>query len=127
MARKGDVAFMGGGKLSKGVVKPKPQSAPILLCTFFKGSEIIIRDWFQWPVVFTAQHQWHGSGCGGVHDGSRKDRSFQDEHRIKRLHFVFIHRQLYGGDSYVILYTYQVNKREHYIIYFWLVSIFVLF
>ena len=33
-----------------------------------------------------------------------------------------IHRQLFGGDSYVILYTYLVNGREYYIIYFWLVS-----
>ncbi len=31
-------------------------------------------------------------------------------------------RQLYGGDSYVVLYTYQVNKREHYIVYYWLVG-----
>ncbi len=32
------------------------------------------------------------------------------------------HGQLFGGDSYVILYTYLVNNREHYIIYYWLVS-----
>ncbi|XP_060597289.1 gelsolin-like [Ruditapes philippinarum] len=25
----------------------------------------------------------------------------------------------YGGDCYVILYTYQVNGREHYIVYYW--------
>lgn len=29
--------------------------------------------------------------------------------------------QLYGGDSYVIHYTYLVNKKEHHIVYFWLV------
>ena len=28
--------------------------------------------------------------------------------------------QFYGGDSYIILYTYLVNGKEHYIIYFWL-------
>lgn len=27
--------------------------------------------------------------------------------------------QLYGGDCYVMLYTYLVNEREMYIIYFW--------
>lgn len=31
--------------------------------------------------------------------------------------------QLYGGDSYVILYTYLVNGKEKYIIYFWQVKI----
>lgn len=30
--------------------------------------------------------------------------------------------QLYGGDSYVILYSYVVNKKEHHIVYYWLVS-----
>ena len=28
--------------------------------------------------------------------------------------------QFYGGDSYVLLYTYLKNRREEYIIYFWL-------
>ena len=32
------------------------------------------------------------------------------------------HGQLYGGDSYVILYTYMLNGREMYIIYYWLVG-----
>ena len=27
--------------------------------------------------------------------------------------------QFFGGDSYVILYTYLLNNKEHYIIYFW--------
>ena len=27
--------------------------------------------------------------------------------------------QFFGGDSYVILYTYLVNGKENYIIYFW--------
>ena len=27
--------------------------------------------------------------------------------------------QFFGGDSYVILYTYVVNRKENYIIYFW--------
>ena len=30
------------------------------------------------------------------------------------------HGQFFGGDSYVILYTYLKNKNENYIIYFWL-------
>ncbi|PAA82592.1 hypothetical protein BOX15_Mlig008406g3, partial [Macrostomum lignano] len=29
------------------------------------------------------------------------------------------HGQFYGGDSYVILYTYKVNGREQYIVYYW--------
>lgn len=28
--------------------------------------------------------------------------------------------QFYGGDSYIVLYTYLVNGKENYIIYFWL-------
>ena len=28
--------------------------------------------------------------------------------------------QFYGGDSYVILYTYLINGKENYLIYFWL-------
>ncbi len=35
---------------------------------------------------------------------------------------VWLHSQFYGGDSYIILYTYLVNKIENYIIYFWLGS-----
>ena len=27
--------------------------------------------------------------------------------------------QFFGGDSYVILYTYILNNKENYIIYFW--------
>ena len=34
--------------------------------------------------------------------------------------------QLFGGDCYVIHYTYMVNGRENHIIYFWLVSRFVM-
>jgi hypothetical protein len=30
------------------------------------------------------------------------------------------HGQFYGGDSYVMLYTYIANRKEEYIIYFWL-------
>ena len=30
--------------------------------------------------------------------------------------------ELYGGDSYVILYTYSVNGREQYIVYYWQVG-----
>lgn len=33
--------------------------------------------------------------------------------------------QFFGGDSYVILYTYEVNGVENFIIYFWQVSICV--
>lgn len=27
--------------------------------------------------------------------------------------------QFFGGDSYVILYTYLLNNKQNYIIYFW--------
>lgn len=30
-----------------------------------------------------------------------------------------LYGQFFGGDSYVILYTYLVNGKENYIIYFW--------
>lgn len=30
-----------------------------------------------------------------------------------------LYGQFFGGDSYVILYTYIVNRKENYIIYFW--------
>jgi len=30
-----------------------------------------------------------------------------------------LHGQFFGGDSYVILYTYLINNKENYIIYFW--------
>ena len=32
----------------------------------------------------------------------------------------------FGGDCYVILYTYEKDRREHYIIYYWLVCNFPL-
>lgn len=38
-----------------------------------------------------------------------------------------LHGQFFGGDSYVVLYTYQVRGREQYIIYYWLVSSVCLF
>lgn len=31
-----------------------------------------------------------------------------------------LYGQFFGGDSYVILYTYLVNGKEAYLIYFWL-------
>ena len=34
-----------------------------------------------------------------------------------------LYGQFFGGDSYVILYTYKVRGREQYIIYFWQVSL----
>ena len=30
-----------------------------------------------------------------------------------------LYGQFFGGDSYVILYTYLINNKENYIIYFW--------
>ena len=30
-----------------------------------------------------------------------------------------LYGQFFGGDSYVILYTYLINSKEKYIIYFW--------
>jgi hypothetical protein len=30
-----------------------------------------------------------------------------------------LYGQFFGGDSYVILYTYKVNRKENYIVYFW--------
>ena len=34
-----------------------------------------------------------------------------------------LHGTFFGGDCYVILYTYQKEKREYYLIYYWLVSL----
>ena len=30
-----------------------------------------------------------------------------------------LYGQFFGGDSYVILYTYKINRKENYIVYFW--------
>ena len=30
-----------------------------------------------------------------------------------------LYGQFFGGDSYVILYTYKANRKENYIVYFW--------
>ena len=32
--------------------------------------------------------------------------------------------EFYGGDSYVIHYTYLINGKEEHIIYYWLVSLY---
>lgn len=33
-----------------------------------------------------------------------------------------MHGQFYGGDCYLVLYTYRVSNREQYILYMWQVS-----
>ena len=54
-----------------------------------------------------------------VDDGSGKVEIW----RIEDFDMVSLDRgmygQFFGGDSYVILYTYMVNRKENYIIYFW--------
>ena len=33
-----------------------------------------------------------------------------------------VHGVFFGGDSYVILYTYKKDRKEQYVVYYWLVS-----
>jgi len=58
-------------------------------------------------------------GANLVDDGS----GTVEIYRIEDFHMVpldlALYGQFFGGDSYVILYTYLVNNRESYIIYFW--------
>lgn len=56
-----------------------------------------------------------GSGTRKMWRVERKDNTYEMVELEKKYH-----GQLYGGDSYVILYTYLVNGKEHYIIYYWL-------
>ena len=62
--------------------------------------------------------------------GSRKSQSLVDDGsgqvqiwRIESFDMVpldsALYGQFFGGDSYVILYTYNVGRKECYIIYFW--------
>ena len=30
-----------------------------------------------------------------------------------------LYGQFFGGDSYVVLYTYKVGRKENYVVYFW--------
>lgn len=36
-----------------------------------------------------------------------------------------LHGYFYGGDCYLILYTYEVNGKKNYILYMWLVKNFI--
>ena len=56
-----------------------------------------------------------GQGTKKIYRIERKGNTY-DMVELEKKH----HGQLYGGDSYVILYTYLLNGREHYIIYYWL-------
>ena len=62
--------------------------------------------------------------------GSRKSQTFIDDGsgkvevwRIEHFDMVPIEEELHGqffaGDSYVVLYTYYVGRKECYIVYFW--------
>ncbi|XP_041374750.1 advillin-like isoform X3 [Gigantopelta aegis] len=55
-----------------------------------------------------------------VDDGSGKVEVWRVDnfelHEVPSAH----HGEFFGGDCYVIQYTYKVNKRENYIVYFWL-------
>lgn len=58
-----------------------------------------------------------------VDDGSGKLQVWVIEGKVGKWDKVPVpeekHGQFYGGDCYILLYTYQVNKRDEYIIYFW--------
>ena len=69
----------------------------------------------------SAMHkQRERKGRNLVDDGS----GTMDIYRIEDFKMVpldlALYGQFFGGDSYVILYTYLINNRESYIIYFWL-------
>lgn len=62
--------------------------------------------------------------------GSKKSQTFVDDGsgnvqvwRVENFDLVpvdpALYGQFFGGDSYVILYTYNVGRKENYIVYFW--------
>lgn len=61
---------------------------------------------------------------GMVDDGTGAKKIFRIERKGNTYEMVELEKkyygQLFGGDSYVILYTYLLNGREMYIIYYWL-------
>ena len=54
-----------------------------------------------------------------VDDGSGKVEIWRIEDFERVPQEQGLYGQFFGGDSYVILYTYLVNSKENYIIYFW--------
>ena len=54
-----------------------------------------------------------------VDDGSGKVQIWRIEDFEMAPQEQGLYGQFFGGDSYVILYTYLVNNKENYIIYFW--------
>lgn len=54
-----------------------------------------------------------------VDDGSGKVQIWRIEDFEMASQEQGLYGQFFGGDSYVILYTYLVNNKENYIIYFW--------
>jgi len=56
-----------------------------------------------------------GTGTMVIHRIERKGNTYDMVELEKKYHGT-----LYGGDSYVILYTYLVNNKQNFIIYFWL-------
>lgn len=54
-----------------------------------------------------------------VDDGSGKVEVWRIEDFELQAQEKALYGQFFGGDSYVILYTYLVNSKENYIIYFW--------
>jgi len=69
--------------------------------------------------VSTMHQQRERKGRNLVDDGS----GTMDIYRIEDFKMVpldlALYGQFFGGDSYVILYTYLINNKENYIIYFW--------
>jgi len=61
---------------------------------------------------------------GMVDDGTGTKKIWRVERKNNTYEMVELEKkyfgQLYGGDSYVILYTYLVNGKENYILYYWL-------
>ena len=55
-----------------------------------------------------------------VDDGSGKVEIWRIEDFEMAAQEQSLYGQFFGGDSYVILYTYIVNGKENYLIYFWL-------
>lgn len=54
-----------------------------------------------------------GTGTKVIYRIERQDNTYE---MVELKKFT---NELYGGDSYVILYTYELNGRNHYIIYYW--------
>jgi hypothetical protein len=73
----------------------------------------------QKDIDFAALHTRMEQQEASVDDGSGKVDVWRIEDMAKVAVDKSMHGQFFGGDSYIVLYTYQKDGTEEYIIYFW--------